>query len=128
MIRYFDIVYIRTYRQYLKWGEKDIPKLTAVLVLSLFQSLNVISLYIIIRNLLEGNQWTLFKWHIIAIMITVASLDYLWIFRLRNFDELNEKYDRLSRGKIVLHPIIYFIISIGILFVLKEVNMFPNVK
>lgn len=128
MLKYFDILYVRIYWQYIKWKEADIPKLTSILVLSFFQSMNVLAVYFFIRSLFEREPWFFSKLQIIIIMVVVVLMDYVRIFKVIGFERLLKRYEDPSKRKVVLHPIIYFVVSIAMLFFLKLLNLFPQIR
>ena len=127
MIKYFDIVFMRIYNQYIQWNERDIPKLYSILVLSFFQSMNVFAVYFLIRSLFEKNAWTFPKLYVPIIMILVVTLDYIRIFRIIGFDNLAQRYEEPSKRKLILHPVAYFIVSIAVLVFLRLLNLFPHI-
>jgi len=126
MLKYFDILLIRIYNQYISWGEKDIPKLTSMLVLSLFQSMNVLAIMFLIRSLIENKPWYFPKFYIVITMVLVLLMDYIRVFRIIGFDKLLQRYNEPFQRKVFLHPVLYFVLSISLLILLRFFNLFPH--
>jgi succinate dehydrogenase hydrophobic anchor subunit len=84
------------------------------------------TIYILIRSLIENKGWVLAIKEIIVIMFVVLLLDYIRIFKIIGFEKLLKQYEEPSKRKLFIHPIIYFIISFGLLWLLKLLNLFPK--
>ena len=126
MFKYFDILFIRIYYQYIKWNDPGSPKLTSLLILSFFQSLNVFAIYFFIRGLTSVKSWIFTTLDILLVQISVLLIDYIRVFRIIGFAKLLSLYDRPEKRKVFLHPILYFILSILSLIVLRIFNLFPS--
>ena len=128
IFKYFDILFIRIYNQYIQWNEDDIPKLTSILILSFFQSMNVLAAYFFVRSLIEKDAWVFPKIYILPTMVLVLAIDYLRIFKIIGFNKLLLRYSEPSNRKLIFHPILYFVVSIAMLVILKVVDLFPHVS
>lgn len=128
MFKYFDVLFVRIYNQYIRWNERDIPKLYSILILSLFQSMNVLAIYFLVRSLFEKDVWVFPKLYVPIIMILIVIIDYIRIFKIIGFNKLVQRYEEPSKRKLVLHPVFYFIISIAILVFLRFLNLFPHIS
>jgi len=126
MLNFFDTLFVKIHNQYIVWKEKDIPHVYSILILSLFQSLNIISILILAKGLFEKGEWILMKWQIIVIMIAVLAVDYIRIFKIIGLKNIVNKFT--SNNSIShFHIFLYFLISIAFLIALKLVNFFPVV-
>ena len=126
MFKYFDLLFIRIYKQWVKWGEKDTPKLNSILTLSFFQAMNILAIYFFLRSLFEKDKWNIPKLHIIIIMALMLLLDYIFFFKIISFDKLLLRYNDNNGDKVILRPWLYILISILILIALRIFHLFPS--
>jgi len=127
MFQYFDKLLIRTYFQYLKWNEKDIPKYKSILIISLFQSFNLVFIFFLIMGLIVGNRWKFPTYWMAVVMISVLCVNLLRL-KVLGFEKLVKRYNSPSIRKVKVHPVIYFGLSLGCLFLLKFIGLFPQIN
>ena len=104
-----------------------IPKYTSILVISLFQSFNILSLYILINGLTNGSNWEISSLQIIGLQCTMLFLDYVRFYRVLSFEKLLQKFEEDENVTKHLHPAIYFIGTLILMVVLRLFNFFPEV-
>jgi hypothetical protein len=128
MMKYFDIMFVRVFYQYKKWNDKASPALYSLLVLSFFQNMNILTGYFFLRSLLEKDRWSIHKLYIASLMALIFVIDYIRIYHIIGFDRLLKRYDTPLKRKLSIHPLIYFSISIGMLFLLSWLGLYPHIK
>jgi hypothetical protein len=125
MLRYFDILFVRTYRQYVKWKETDMPGLYAMMVVSLFQTLNILFLIILVIGVSKGRNWSIGKAEITLLALGVIAINSIRIYKVVGIKNILTKHE--NKLGLLIHPIIYFILSIGALVVLRIIGIFPHI-
>jgi hypothetical protein len=85
-------------------------------LVSLFQTLNILFLVILIIGLNKGRSWSIGKSEIIILSIIILAVNYIRIYKVLGIKNILEKYEK-NLG-VFVHPIIYFILSIGALLIL----------
>lgn len=125
MISFFDILFVRTHRQYVKWKEKDMPGLYALMVVSLFQSLNILFFIILIVGSTKGENWSISKSMMTMLSLIILGINAFRIYKVIGIKKILAKYN--DNLRLPLHPIIYFVISVGALVILRIVGIFPHI-
>lgn len=125
MLTYFDILFVRTYRQYVKWKETVMPGLYALMVVSLFQTLNILFLIILVIGMSKGRNWSIGKAEITLLALAIIAINSIRIYKVVGIKNILAKYEKKVR--LPIHPIFYFILSIGALIILRVVGIFPHI-
>ncbi len=123
MITFYDIMFIRIYQLYIKYGEKDIPVYMSLLLLSLFETFNIFSILFIFIGILN-NGFTFSKFWIISICCSVMIFNSLRIYKVIGVGNLLRKYSA-PRIRSSIHPFYYFAASLTILLILRLLGIFP---
>ncbi|PWU01083.1 MAG: hypothetical protein C5B52_07835 [Bacteroidetes bacterium] len=122
-MRFFDLQLTKIYRFYIKYGEKDVPAYLSVLLLSLFQSFNLLSIIFIGISLTKG-KFSYTNFQIILTMLPVLIFNLVRLSRIGGVEKLNQKF-KDSELQSSLNPIVYFVLSLAILILLRIVGWFP---
>lgn len=125
MIRFFDVLFIRTYKQYIKWKEKDVPGLYGLMVISLFQAFNILFFIVIIIGSSKGRNWSVSKAELTILSLIILAINAFRIYKIIGIKNLFTRYE--NNLHLIIHPIVYFVISLGALAVLRIINIFPHI-
>jgi hypothetical protein len=124
---YFEKVFVRIYHQYVVWKDETNPDVTAILLLSLFQTFNVLALIFLIGSIFNGINWTFSRIEMLGVGVLVLVADYIRIYRIVGLKTILAKYDTSEKRKLRLHPLLYFLISLCLLAILKMAGLCPNI-
>src|SRR5690606_2413307 len=94
MLTYFDILFVRTYRQYVKWKETDIPGLYALMVVSVFQTLNILFLIILVIGVSKGRSWSIGKAEITLLALVVIAINSIRIYKVVGIKNILSKHEK----------------------------------
>ena len=96
-------------KKYRKWGEAEMPGLYALGIISVFQVLNIITLYILsqIFGLIKAD---INAWYFYFLSLLFLFINYLLIYRNKNYSPF--KSDNKFSRKIHIIALIYVIGSI----------------
>lgn len=125
MIIYFDKLFVRVYRQYIKWGEDDVPGVYALMVVSLFQAFNILAIIFLTIGISKGRAWNFDKLAVTGMTLVFLAFNYIRIYKLIGIKTFLEKYQ--DNLRLTFHPILYFVVSLGMLIVLRILGMFPHI-
>lgn len=125
MLTYFDILFVRTYRQYVKWKETDMPGLYALMVVSLFQTLNILFLIILVIGVSKGRSWSIGKAEITLLALAIIGINSIRIYKVVGVKKILAKHEK--EVGLLIHPIVYFVLSIGGLVILRIIGIFPHI-
>lgn len=128
MISYFDKFFVRIYYQYIKWKDQGSADLTAILVLSLFQTFNVLAVVFAVGDLWYRRNWGFSKIEMGIVGVIVLTFDYIRIYRIVGFKILLDRYSTSESRKASLHPLVYFFLSILILVILRIIGLYPEIN
>jgi hypothetical protein len=108
-------LYYFVYRQYQKWGEKDIPEVYALCFIALLQLFNVITLCIIALLLHMVGVSILNKYYYFVLYFVFLALNYNYLYKIKGGPEvLNEMYGKKevnNRTKFI--TLTYVIVSLA---------------
>lgn len=119
MLHFFDFVFYKTYKKYIGWGEKDIPGIYALCLITLLPCLNISSLIFICIDVLEIKTWNYSEFLILLFFLLVMGLNYYRIFIRIGLINLLRKWDSVleqKRSKLSFWMVIYIIVTILVLF------------
>lgn len=128
MFIFFDKLFVRIYSWYASFQGENTPALTGILVISLFQAFNLMALIFFVGGVIYGRNWTITKLEIVTLLVVLAILDYIRIFRIVGFKTMLARYNSRESRAVKLHPAIYFCASILLLVILGTVGLFPHLQ
>lgn len=128
MLIYFDKLFAKIYYWYIAKNEKNIPALYSILIISLFQAFNVLSLIFLIGGVMYKRNWTFTTVEIIFVMALTLAVDYIRFYRVIGFKLLVQKYYSQESRKVGFHPALYFLLSILVLVILRLAGLYPDIK
>jgi hypothetical protein len=117
---FFDFIFYRIYKKYTDWGESDIPGVYALCVISLFPCLNISSLIFFGIDFFKIQSWNYDKVLLFFCFLTVVIFNYYRIYKRIGLANLLNKWDNMDKkkkSKLGGWMILYFILSIVILFI-----------
>lgn len=117
---FFDFIFYRVYKQYISWGESDIPGVYALCVITLFPCLNVSSLIFFGIDILKIKSWNYDKILLLLCFLAVMIINYYRIYKVKGLSTLISKYDsmdKLKRRRLTIWMFLYFIASMVFLFI-----------
>ena len=126
MLKYFDLLFIKFYYWAISLNDKNTPQVSALILLSFLQYLNILFIFFLIKGGLDKNSWGVSILKILVICFSVLLLNYFRIFRIVGLKKFINKYEDLRYTKLLIHPVIYFLLSIALLVVLKLIGFFPS--
>ena len=94
-------------KKYRKWGETDMPGLYALGIITVFQTLNVMTLYILSLIFALIKPGDINKWYFFFLSLLFLFINYLLIYRNRNYSPL--KNDNKFSRRIHVITLIYAI-------------------
>ena len=98
MLKLYDYIYYRTYRVYkYKWKDDD-PGMYSRNLVSIFQFINIVSVFYFIKKLLDSScSFSKIEWGIFMIIIGVAN--YIRYKYFKPINQLELKWDTKSCTK-----------------------------
>jgi hypothetical protein len=122
MAKFFDYIFYSVYKAYVNWGEKDIPSVYALGVLTLFQFFSLFGVSGVLIKLAESN----FRFQNQAIIISILILlgfNYIRIFKVIGKTEIVELWDNVpsytkGRMRILMVALSVFVLSLSIAAIL----------
>ena len=117
---FFDFIFYRTYKQYIKWGELDIPDGYALCVITLFPCLNISSLLFFGINFFRVKSWDYNVWTILLFFLLVMFLNYQRVYKKIGLQNLIKRWDEVDNRKKRQYRVwmlLYLILSMIVLFV-----------
>lgn len=124
----FSYIYFRTYTLYLKWGEKDIPGLYALAIVSLFQGVNCLTIYWFLTDVLNYDLGFTLENHLIITSSAIIIFVNLICYRISPFKKLETRWGNESKRKAAIKGkliVAYFLFSILVMFLMA---MFVRAK
>jgi hypothetical protein len=125
VLNYFDKLFVRVYRQYQTWKEQDIPGIYALMVVSLFQAINLLFVITLIVGSQKGRDWSLSKGQLLVISLGILFFNAIRIYRSIGIEKMLTKYQNNLR--LPVHPVVYFLISLALLVLTRILKMFPHI-
>ena len=93
MISVLEYMYSRIYNMYTRWGEKDVPGIYSICILSLLQTLNVLSIVILmIKIKLFPFDWLKIH-YALWLFLTFSLANYWYIYRIKGKYKILQKYN-----------------------------------
>mgnify|MGYP003577010585 CR=1 FL=1 len=89
-----DFLFYSAYKQYQKWGEKDIPGIYAVCFISLLQLFNALTLLILGVLFKIVNLDKVESFHIVFFVILILLINYMYIYKKRGKENIIEYYSK----------------------------------
>ncbi|HVX51223.1 MAG TPA: hypothetical protein VHB48_13740 [Chitinophagaceae bacterium] len=99
MIEFFEFVFYKVYKQYTSWGERDVPGVYALGVITLFPFMNILSFLFFIFSLLHIKSYDSGKPIVFIAFLVVFGLNYYRVYKIVTIDKLLEKWSKVERRK-----------------------------
>ena len=120
MFNFLDFIFYRTYKQYINWGESDIPGVYALCVITLFPCLNINSLIFFGIDLLRIKSWNYNAWAILLFFILIILLNYYRVYKTIGLKSLIKRWDNVEDRKkrqLTVWMFAYLVITVIVLFI-----------
>lgn len=120
MFNFFDFIFYQTYKKYIDWGEKDVPGVYALCVVTLFPCLNISSLIFLGISILKVQSWNYDKLLLLLSFLMVLALNYYRIYKVNGLSNLLNKWQGVEPKRkrwLTGWMFVYFVLSIVVLFV-----------
>lgn len=117
---FFDFIFYKVYKRYIKWGESDIPGVYALCVISLLPCLNISSLIFFGIDILKVKSWNYDRTLLLFCFLAVLAFNYYRIYKKIGLPSLLRKWEDVGKeqkGKLTKWMYFYFILSIVVLFI-----------
>ena len=112
--RIMQFIFSFTYRKYQSWGEKDIPGVYALCIISTIQILNTLTLLLIalILNIIKADVIT--KNYVVIFSVLVLFINYYYLYRLKGRDLIIKTFNNTdpTLSAVRKAALIYIIITI----------------
>ncbi|MGC4038180.1 MAG: hypothetical protein QM764_19615 [Chitinophagaceae bacterium] len=116
MLEFYDKLFISVYKLYAKKNISLLPVWIGILILSLFQGINILSvLFIFFWFVFGGDSLGFFVPALLSVSALGLLFNYLRIYKLIGVQNFLERYSDCKTGE--THPIMYFVISLLLLLV-----------
>lgn len=89
-----EFIFYSAYKQYQKWGEKDIPGIYAVCFISLLQLFNSLTLLILAVLFKMVNLDMVESLHIVLFTSILLLFNYVYIYKKRGKENIIEYYSK----------------------------------
>jgi hypothetical protein len=120
MFGFLDFIFYRTYKQYISWGESDVPGVYALCVITLFPCLNISSLIFFGFDFFKIKSGNYNAWVILLFFLLVIFLNYYRVYKRIGIINLIKKLDEVGderKKQLTRWMIAYLVVSVVILFI-----------
>lgn len=120
MSNFFDYIFYRVYKKYIKWGESEIPGVYALCVITLFPCLNISSLIFFGIDIFKVKSWNYDKMILLFCFFAVLMFNYYRIYKRIGLSKLLKRWENIGEEQkkmLTRWMFIYFILSIVVLFI-----------
>jgi hypothetical protein len=118
-----DFLFYYLHTKYKKWGEKDIPEVYALAIISVLQLLNFFSFIFLLLHIGLIKIEALTNYVVIGITIGILLVNYMYIFKIKGrkailtqFESKNGRHKRIKRTSII-YVIVTVIVFVSLLAV-----------
>ena len=114
MLEFYDRLFISIYKLYTKEGEANRPAWISILLLSFFQSINILSVVFILFGILYGKSLSYLLPCVFIFFLFGLIFNCARIYKIIGLQNLIDRYpDYNCKQKI--HPALYFVFSLIVL-------------
>jgi hypothetical protein len=114
MLEFYDKLFISIYKLYSKHGETNKPAWISILLLSLFQSINILSVIFILFGFLYGKSLTYLLPCVFIFFLFGLVFNCARIYKIIGLQNLIDRYPDYNR-KQKIHPALYFVFCLIVL-------------